>query len=168
MFSVLSGHLIIVPIISLWWFSCTKYTLLECVCESFGAHSDVWSHTHTHTSPLIALIPLFMKSQLRPWTSEIMHAYVHVCVWTGGGLLWDEGESLLSHWTPKQKDEADGSSWSYIKERVCLCVLICVHVCEKSLLFVLCNLCFPHVFDVEKPPLAREANCEGTEKTRKG
>lgn len=44
----------------------------------------------------------------------------YVCV---DMLLWDESEPLLSLLQPlTQKDEADGSSWGYIKECVSLCI----------------------------------------------
>lgn len=90
-------------------------------------------------------------------------------------LLWDESEPLLSLLQPlTQKDEADGSSWGYIKECVSLCIqfFTFMHLdmfkhFTQTRLFVLCHLCFSLVSDVWTPPpflVAWEANCEGREK----
>lgn len=163
MFLVLSGHLIIVPIISLWPFACTKYSLLVCVyvCVLIfqgllrcfhvagGLQSIVLAGLQgpTHTS-LLALIPLFMKSQLWPWTSEIMR----VCVGRQVTVEWRQAIVELAltteHWNRKQLT---------LHQRPCvLCVNFCR--CEKSPLFVFCNSCFPHISNVKMSLLAWEAN----------
>lgn len=81
----------------------------------------------------------------------------YVCV---DMLLWDESEPLLSLLQPlTQKDEADGSSWGYIKECVSLCIqfFTFMHLdmfkhFTQTRLFVLCHLCFSLVSDVWTPP----------------
>lgn len=110
MFSALSGHPIIVPIMTVVIFYecvCVSLSNISVFCMWFAIHCVCPPQGPTHTS-FIALIPLFMKSPPWPWTSQIMHVcvFVHVCVWrrgTGWRQAIVEPASASELW--KRKDQ---------------------------------------------------------------
>lgn len=181
MFSVLSGHLIIVPIMSLKRFLCAKYGSFLCVCVlalqrllrcefAVKVQSASWFQMHQLLSANPSLHGVTA-------TALVFWGYICVCVCVCEHVTVGWRRAIVEATLASETER--GGRWQQLRLHQRQFISLHVHIwtclnslhkheIETCLSFVMCNLCFSHVSNVRGFFLLRllawEANREVTEK----